>query len=189
MTDDIITLWTAQRTIVLNALDKDGAYTVKRDFVDQKYGETSWIFREAYSFFRREGSKLAAVPDDAESAIWLYGDMRWAAMSADTPMLRVDAPRDQVITFDLRLWSRILNLEYIGRDQNDEDAFAASLARAGLHDTLPVFQTPFYPIQKRQIIKSWERLFTSPAPHEYLQAGMWQLRREWISEIIYPKEL
>lgn len=184
---ETVTLWTAQRQVVLDTLTRDGVYMVKRAYIDEKYQETAWIFREAYSFFRETASVILPPPEGAQSGIWLYQDPRWAGASADSLLLKLEVPVGQAIFFDLRLWNQILNLRFLGRNPQEEQAFARELERLGLKSTLPLFQTPYYPLQRRQVRQSWKRLFEAPLPPEtYRQAAVWVLKKEWLTEVRCP---
>ena len=44
-------MYTCQTKTVLDAINRDGIFYVKQIYIDQKYQETAWIFKEAYSFF------------------------------------------------------------------------------------------------------------------------------------------
>lgn len=183
-----VTLWTAQRQVVLDTLMRDGFYLVKQAYIDEKYQETAWIFREAYSFFREAASKILMPPEGAQSGIWLYQDPRWAGASSDSLLLKLEVPEEQVIFFDLRLWNRILNLQFVGKDLQEEQAFDRELEQLGLKSTLPLFQTPYYPLQRRAVRQSWQRLFELPLPPEtYRQAAMWVLEKEWLREVKKPE--
>lgn len=46
-------MFTVQADRVLCTLARDGVYYVKKSYVQQKYQETAWIFREAYDFLQR----------------------------------------------------------------------------------------------------------------------------------------
>lgn len=181
---ETVTLWTAQRQIVLDTLSRDGIYMVKWSYIEEKYGETAWNFREAYSFFREAASSILPPPEGAQSGIWLYQDPRWAAADRDSLLLELEVPAEQAVFFDLRLWNRILNLQFLGRDPREEQDFARELERLGLKSTLPLFQTPYYPLQRRAVRQSWKRLFELPLPPEtYRQAAVWVLKKEWLKSI------
>ena len=182
-----VTLFTAQAPVVLEALERDGISRVRRAYVDKKYGDTAWSFQEAYSFFRQQMATRIPPPAGAESPVWLYRDSRWCFMGPDSVLMRFEIPAGQLLFFDRRLWERILNLEYLGRDEADEAAFAKELISAGLSDTQKVFSTPFYPLQKRKIRDSWKKLFRSAEiPDAYCQAAVWELRKEWLVEAKGP---
>ena len=161
-----VTLWTAQRQVVLDTLIRDGVYMVKRTYIDEKYQETAWIFREAYSFFWETASSILPPPEEVQSGIWLYQDLRWAGATADSLVLRLEVPVEQAIFFDLRLWNRILNLQFLGKDLQEEQAFARELERLGLKSTMPLFQTPYYPLQRRAARQSWRRWSGPSLPPE-----------------------
>lgn len=185
---ETVVLWTAQRQVVLDTLMRDGAYLVKRAYIDEKYQETAWIFREVYSFFRETASAILPPPEGAQSGIWLYQDSRWTGASADSLLLKLEVPVEQAIFFDLRLWNQILNLRFLGRDAQEEQAFARELERLGLKSTLPLFQTPYYPLQRQAVRRSWKRLFEPPLPPEtYRQAAVWVLEKAWLKEVRYPE--
>ena len=53
MSDECKMMYTAQADIVLDTLARDGVYYVKKSYVQQKYRETAWIFREAYDYLQK----------------------------------------------------------------------------------------------------------------------------------------
>ncbi len=176
-----ITVYAAQRPIVREILENEGVYHVKQRFIDKKYGESAWIFNEAYSFFRQHASKIVPMPEGAESAVWLYCDERMAVGGEDAEILKLSIPEEKLVFFDHRLWHRILNLKYIGKDEKDERAFEAELRSMGITDTTRVFSSGFYPQLRQQIKDSWLRLFDS-ADCDIVsrQAAAWELRKEWL---------
>ena len=117
MSDECKMMYTAQADIVLDTLARDGVYYVKKSYVQQKYRETAWIFREAYDYFIRNASEMVAMPPEAESPIWLYEDPLWALPEAGTHRLQLSVPREELLLFDRRKWNQILNLSYIGTEE------------------------------------------------------------------------
>ncbi|MGN0070991.1 MAG: DUF3841 domain-containing protein [Atopobiaceae bacterium] len=179
---DTLTLWTAQSDAVIEAIDRDGTSRVKMEYVNSKYGETAWIFKEAYSFFRETAPRYVPRPEGAESGVWCFVDPQWAYAAAGQTVLQLEVPRDEAVLFDLRMWNRMLNLHYLPKDRADEKRFNEELARQGIRKPEKIFTTGFYPLLKREILASWERLYTSAegCDRRYLEAGLWELRREWI---------
>ena len=90
----------------------------------------------------------------------------------------MEVPEEEILLFDLRKWYRVLSLSYVGTEQEEAD-FENMLRRQGIRDSSEVFRTPFYPIQKRQILASWEGTFDLPEDSQYVQAACWQLKKEW----------
>ena len=183
MSDGSEMMYTAQADIVLDTLARDGVYYVKKSYVQQKYRETAWIFREAYDYFIRNASEMVAMPPEAESPIWLYEDPLWALPEAGTHRLQLSVPREELLLFDRRKWNQILNLSYIGTEE-EERKFEERLRRQGVMDSTDVFSKPYYPQMKAEIKKSWRRLFEE-FPEEgteakNIQGAVWRLKQEWI---------
>lgn len=180
MNEETINLWTTQTSIVLDTLRQQNVYYVKRKYVDQKYQETAWIFQQAYAFFVQRAEKIVERPAEAESPVWLFYDRMWTAACPGACRLHVRIPRGEVILFDTRKWSAILNLSYLGTER-EQERFAEELKRRGIVYASDVFEKPYYPDLKRQIIKSWDSLFAESCEDErYIQAASWKLKKEWI---------
>lgn len=178
---DSVRLWTGQQQQVVDALERTGVYHVKWEYISQKYQDSAWSFQAAYAFLSQAAQDRGIHPPGADSAIWLYRDPQWIDLNPGCSLLCFEIPADRLLTFDLRLWNRVLNLEYLGETAQDELDFKRELERLSLTSTLPLFQTSFYPIQKRQVQRSWNRIFHTPVEQEvYLQAAVWELRWEWL---------
>ena len=185
MSDRTLVLFAAQAQVVLDAIERDGFSRVKWEFIRKKYGSEAWIFQQAYSFYAQHAPQYVAPPEGAESGIWCFRDPKWAASGAGGFLLEMEVPADQAILFDSRIWNRMLNLEYIGKDEADEAAFAEKIANMGMKSSIEAFSTSFYPMVKREILDSWKRLFGSAegCPGTYVEAGLWELRKEWIVSV------
>ena len=185
MNNETITLYTAQTQVVLDAIERDGVSRVKREYIRQKYGDQAWVFQQAYSFFAEHAPRYVARPDGAESGIWCFCDWHLAVAGTGCSLIELEVPRDCAVLFDSRVWNRMLNLQYVGKDDADETAFEQRLASMGLKSSAEAFSTAFYPTVKREILQSWQRLFESAesCPEAYIQAGLWELRREWIVSV------
>ena len=183
--NESIILYTAQMQVVLDTIEREGTTHVKREFIQQKYGDQAWVFGQAYTFFAQHAPAYVPQPEGAESGIWCFVDSRWAAAGPGGSMLKLEVPRNQAILFDSRIWNRMLNLQYVGKDAADEEAFEARLAGMGIKQSSEAYSTSFFPTVKREILDSWKRLFGSAEGIEetYVQAGLWEIRREWVVEV------
>ena len=96
-------------------------------------------------------------------------------------------PKDEAVFFDMYDWNKIMQLRYMGEDEKDEKEFRKELSMCGLDET-KIMLTDFYPDWKEKIYKSWDHLFRH---HEAIkkgdltgigsvQAGLWQIKKEWI---------
>ena len=182
--EGFLTLYTAQAQVVMDVLERDGVSRVKMAYVDKKYESEAWVFKEAYSFFVQNAPRYVPKPEQAETAIWAYADEKWVGAQPGSWVLKLEVPRDQAVLFDLRAWNKILNLNYLGADEADNRRFEARLSSMGIQHSTQAFSTPFYPQVKQEIRKSWQRLFdtANSCPRTYLQAGLWELCRDWIAE-------
>lgn len=184
MERDQITLWTRQDPRVLETLNREGIYRVRSAYVDGKYQEAGWSFQIAYGFFRREMSRCLTPEPGEESPVWLHGTPEATGIFSDSPLLKLEIPRDECVFFDQRAWNRVLNLDYLGRTPGEEDAFERKLAQQGVSHASAVFRTPYYPLLKQEILDSWRGLVKKEPPDtEYLQAAVWHLKKEWLAQL------
>lgn len=65
MSNETLTLFTAQTQTVLDVIKRDGFSRVKRAFIQQKYGDQAWVFQQAYSFFAQHAPRFVAPPEGA----------------------------------------------------------------------------------------------------------------------------
>lgn len=177
-----LTMWTVQTQPMLEALNCKGISHVKKQYITEKYGETAWIFQEAYRFFIDKAKKVVEQPLEAESPVWMFADKRWAVPPHDSYLLKLRVPINEIVLFDLRLWSKVLNLTYIGSEIQELE-FERKLTKNGVSHSTDVFSQPYYPQLKHEIIKSWDRLFDAEGKEtEYMQGATWYIKKEWIIE-------
>ena len=89
-------------------------------------------------------------------------------------------PKDELILFDRRTWNKILNMEYVGTDE-EIAAFEQEYKRQGVRDPLDIMKSSFYLLLAQKIKKSWQHLFTDPLPEEtYWQGAVWYLKKDWV---------
>lgn len=72
-----ITLWTAQKMIVLDTIKEKGTYHVKKEYIIKKYEESAKIFLEAYNWFVGQAEKIVPKPEGTEYPIWLFTDTKY----------------------------------------------------------------------------------------------------------------
>lgn len=182
-----ITLYAMQADIVLQVIERDGICYSKREYVQKKYEESAPIFMTAYSWFVREAERIVPRPEGAEYPYWAFRDLVNVDKSGGGNLLKLEAPLDEVILFDLYDWNHVLCLKYLGEDEIEERRFRNTLERCGMKED-KVMLTDFYPQQKRQIMESWGRLFRhhtqllagDDSGVRGVQAGLWRIRKEWI---------
>jgi hypothetical protein len=94
-------------------------------------------------------------------------------------------PDSSLVTpIDVFKWTKITNYSYIPSDEADEKAHNDMLRLMGI-DNARAVMTGFYPEVRDKIISSWNRLFEPPAEPGISSYGlMWEVRKEWIHQII-----
>ena len=104
-------------------------------------------------------------------------------MDASSVLLELSVPADQMICFDLREWQKILGLSFLG-SREETEAFQRKLKRFGIREVSDVFGSGFYPSLRREVINSWQNLFSDTAIYEeYIQGAAWCIRKEWIISV------
>ncbi len=181
--EEKIVMWTVQEQPVLEALERDGVSYVKRKYIQEKYEDTAWIFREAYGFFNARARQLMEKPEEAESPVWMFADRKWTPLYGNDYRIKLLVPRNELLLFDSRIWSKILNLSYVG-EKEEEEQFLKELERYGLDYASDVFEKQGYPLLKSKILRSWEKLFEGNIENPlYMQGAAWKIEKEWIIEI------
>ena len=186
-TGDKVILYAAQADAVLKAIERDGRCFSREEYVRRKYGESGPIFLTVYRWFVEEAAKLVPKPEGAEFPYWSFMNLYSLDQSAGTRTLTLCVPRNEAVFFDMYDWNKILCLKYIGEDEKNEKQFQEQLEMYGIKEMDAVLSN-FYPLQKQQILKSWQRLTRY---HEELlhgntelvrdvQAGLWRIKKEWI---------
>lgn len=183
-----IEMWTNQTPVVVDDFTKNGVSFVKKEYIRQKYGEVAWVFETAYSFMRPKMSAVLPKPDGAESPVWMYRDKIWVPRQAGSCRLRLLVPSDELVLFSLKRWQKILALSYIGTEEETQK-FNAELERAGIKNSMQLFSTAFYPVQKKKVTDSWQNILDiSDVDEKYQQGATWCIKKEWVQDIEYTNK-
>ncbi|MDT2659682.1 DUF3841 domain-containing protein [Enterococcus hulanensis] len=185
--DHQVILYTSQNQRVIDKLLQNGRHVVERTFIKEKYGETSQVFLQAYSWYRQNAEQVVERPEDAESAIWTFLDMKYLDYSADSQILKLRVPLEKIVFFRMSDWNKILNLHLLGTDEEQADYYA-KLKKFNIAYEGDVYTTAFYPHLKTELVQSWRKLFqydkkikeTKELPFEDIQGGIWEIRSSWI---------
>ena len=185
--DHQVILYTSQNQRVIDKLLQNGRHVVERTFIKEKYGETSQVFLQAYSWYRQNAEQVVERPEDAESAIWTFLDMKYLDYSADSQILKLRVPLEKIVFFRMSDWNKILNLRLLGTDEEQADYYA-KLKKFNIAYEGDVYTTAFYPHLKTELVQSWRKLFqydkkikeTKELPFEDIQEGIWEIRSSWI---------
>ena len=183
---DTVRVWTKQHINVLNILNETGRYTARREYIEKDLGEHAPLVLEVYDWLVRHTPPKNEKPADADYPVWV-------SVSREATML----PSDNFVILELALdpaliakvnifkWGAILNYSYIPADDQDADRHSRLLAEYGVSDT-KAYMSQFYPMIKREIIASWDRLFDDSVSlgNQDYYGNIWEIRKEWITAIL-----
>lgn len=180
-------LYSSQRKNVIEILEREGVCFSRREYVLRKYQETAPIFTAAYDWFVAQARQIVPKPPSAEYPYWAFADRYNIENFDDSGVLTLEVPKDEAVFFDMYDWNKLLCLEYLAESEEDERRFRKKLADQGVRRGSDLILTNFYPLLRREVEKSWQRLFRH---HERIkngdsegvgsvQAGLWQIKQEW----------
>lgn len=183
-----VKLYASLNNSVLKKIKDEGVIFSKREYVEKKYEESSKIFTTAYSCFVREADKIVRRPENAEYPYWVFTDASNLERYNDSSIIELEVPLDEVIFFNMYDWNKILSLEFIGENEEEEKEFKEVLKKYGIKHDSDIMLTSFYPQLKSKVTDSWNRVFLN---HEKIkngdyscvpvvQAALWQIKKEWI---------
>ena len=183
-----IKLYLNQTDVVWEKLQNEGVVFSKLDYIRKKYQEAAPIFITIYSWFVGQASSIVSRPVGAEFPYWAQRELVNLDTSGSGHVFVAEVPIDEVVLFDYKEWTNILQFKYLAKDEVDERSFERELAAQGV-DEYKALTTSFYPMTKQKILKSWERLFRHDAEIKAgtshvksVSAALWCIKKEWIVE-------
>lgn len=185
-----IILYTSQSPEVIKVLMEHKVCHVKREFIVKKYQEVSKVFLEAYNWYISKAQNIVKKPENAEYPFWAYTEIEYAGWYPGNYLLSLEVPVEEGVFLKAEDWNKVLNLKYLSADEKDEKKHRDMLTKMNISIESDIVTKPFYPNLKSKVKKSWDNLFRyhelieSGAMQERdLQAGLWELRKEWIIDI------
>lgn len=123
-------------------------------------------------------------PDGVEFPVWVSLSRESMLQPVEgSVVLTLRVPEEALLITDVERWGYRVNQWYIPLDQEDERRHNSELERYGIASESALIDSDkgnFYPLLRRKIVDSWERLFTCPPRcGDMAQAALWELRREW----------
>ncbi|MFS8541395.1 MAG: DUF3841 domain-containing protein, partial [Tissierellales bacterium] len=131
-----VILWTRQDIRSLDDLEKNGVYRVKREYIENQYGDIAEHFIKLYKWFTEKASKMIPKPDGVEFPIWCsisYENMY--RPTEDTVVYELEIDKSQVIYFDGGKWDYVLNHRYLPKDEEDNRLYLEEMRKKGFDDS------------------------------------------------------
>lgn len=185
-----IRLWTTQHKRALEELEAKGVYRAKLGSIIQKYDTCSDIFLNVYSWFSKAANNVIPRPEGVEFPIWAALEKEFSfGLIEGQVRFELEVESENVLIFDSGKWDYILNYWYIPEDSKDKEEFEKKLASRGVRNKSHICMTNFYPDLKREVEKSWERLFDPDIRISgENQATLWEIRPEWVKSVAFPEQ-
>lgn len=185
---ETVRLWSRQDERVLDIIEKNGVYMVKKEFVTEKYGNMFDILGEYYNWITFESQKRVSKPEGADYPIWCsVTDEMMLRGTEGAVILALEVPKDRVLFFDTEKWGLAMNNMYVPDSREDQERFNTKLKSRGIDPRYAVLDenmARFYPDLKRDIIESRKKIFNiEKTSYENLQANIWEIRKEYIKDI------
>jgi len=187
-----VTLWTRQDIRSLDDLEKNGVYRVKREYIENQYGDIAEHFIKLYKWFTEKASKMIPKPDGVEFPIWCsisYENMY--RPTEDTVVYELEIDKSQVIYFDGGKWDYVLNHRYLPKDEEDNRLYLEEMRKKGFDDSdlysfIEGRNAYLYPEERKRVMDSWMRIFEIDHWNIFtVQANIWEIRPEMIKNILY----
>lgn len=189
MEDEYMTLWTRQVSEIMKEIEENGIYKVKEEYIRKKNDTISDYYLSLYKWFTREAKKYIEVKDEYRYPIWfsVADEFRLRPVEG-TVTLKLKIPGKDILLCNYDAWGYVVNYFYVPLDETDKLRHKEELAKYGLTSDDELFLTAkgnFYPLLKRKVEKSWERIFTLKPDDEKacLVAAAWEIKKEWIEEV------
>lgn len=181
-------VWTRQVPQVWDELQSTGHYLVREEYVRAKNAEISDYYIGLYRWLTEMCRGKVAMPANAQFPIWLaLTEEQRLPGAPNTISLTLDIPDESMLLVDYDKWGYRVNLWYVPYDTADEARHNEELARYGIGNEALLVSSELgnhYPILKRKIESSWQRVLEGPNPRLDLNVGVvWELLPEWVQEV------
>jgi len=185
-----VTLWTRQDIRSLDEIENKGVYWVKREYIEEQYGDIASHFIPLYQWFVDKASKMVPKPEGVEFPIWCsISEENMLRPIENTVVYVLELDESEVIYFDGMKWDYVLNHLYIPKDEQDLMAYRKDLERKGFKDSFSFVEGKYanlYPEEKKRVIDSWIRVFEIDEWNIFrVQANIWEIRKDMIKDILY----
>lgn len=184
--EEKIKIWTRQDISILDVLENEERYIVKKQYIENKLEDCAKYYLEVYSWYTMKANEIVPKPLDVKYPIWVSITPDFMLQQThDTVILELLVEKDLVIVTDTEKWGRVVNLWYVPLSKEDEDEYDKKLNNYGISNCSNAYMSGFYPHLKSEIIKSWDRLFDNSYSLSNLKQGtIWEIKKEWIQRII-----
>lgn len=184
-----IELYTRQHENSIFELLKKGVITNKETYIRLHMGPDAEYFIERYRTFVQMAEILVPRPDQSNFPIWGSPSKAYCLKPEENSLVYcLEVPKEEVIYFDGLKWDYVLNYLYVPLDESDkkehQDKLKAQQAPTG-QELFSQRYSGMFPEIKKTIRDSWWRIFQVDDCDLFtLQGNIWQIKKEWITNIL-----
>ncbi|HIW21049.1 MAG TPA: DUF3841 domain-containing protein [Candidatus Dorea intestinavium] len=181
--------WTRQVEAVLKEFENTGEYSVKKKYIEEKNGSISEYYLQVYDWFTKQSKNYLEISEELRYPIWLSLEEEYMLQPTEGAIiLELEIPETEYLIINNEAWGYRMNYLYIPLNDKDEKAHNQELIKLGIADESSLVLTDrgnFYPLLKKKIIDSWERIYTTTSlnPKEMV-AVTWKLKASWIRRVV-----
>lgn len=178
-------VWTRQDKGIIDILEKEGRYIAKREFIEMKMEDCARFYFEVYSWYSSRANAIVPKPEDVSFPIWVSLSEDFMLQSTDdSVILELEVDSSSVIIMDTGKWDRVVNFWYVPLDESDEDEFESKLKKHDIANSSAAYMSGYYPHLKKEILRSWDRLFdNSYSLSDMMQGTLWEIRKDWVVKV------
>lgn len=184
-----IRLWTRQVIEIVDEIERNGCYCVKREYLEKKNDTMTSYYEKLYQWYTKAASLYIDIPSEAKYPIWLSMNNEEMLQPVEgTVILELEVDEKDYILCNYEGWGYVVNYWYVPENEEDERQHESQLKQCGLHSDDELILTAkgnFYPLLKRKVMCSWGRIFTllSDDMERGVVATTWLIKKEWIRGI------
>ncbi len=179
--------WTRQGSIVLDKLESEGRLVMHEDYVREKSDTIADYYLSAYRWLTEKASQIIQIKQGLTLPYWIaLSEAQKLGEAEGTVMLHLKIPSDEIVIIDYNKWGYALNYMYVPDNDDDEREHDARMKAAGINNEALLFTTDkgnFYPQQKQEILRSWDKIFTPSDNIDENVGCVWEIKKEWVIKV------
>lgn len=182
-------VWTRQHVDVKRAIEEQGYYRVEPKYIEYKMEEYADYYKSLYDWYCKRAEKIVPKPSgEITYPVWVSIDEKvQLQLVDDTVIFEMEIDEKDIVITDAEKWGYVMNYFYLPKDDTDLKKHYAELKRYNISDESAIIMDGLgnhYPLIKRKIQSSWERLFEPYQLSAVRQGTIWEIKKEWITNII-----
>ena len=174
---------TRQHRAVLDDLNNSGRYVTSARHAAGEAPELKKLMIPCYDWLSEALARRIEKPADASYPVWVTLEDGGSYPKGKGVILELEAPEEALALISVEGWSAVLDYRYVSFDEEELRLHREEMDKMGLSDA-KACMSGFYPEIKRRIMASWDRIFVGPDFSGTRYGLLWEIRSEWVREVI-----